>query len=94
MDREVAISYLIELRRALADGGCCWFYVPAMSYPERFEEAQRGDWPANLHRWHFGDLAEACVRLGYRILSAAPDVIEIVIQKAERLPQLRTEPRT
>jgi hypothetical protein len=84
IDQEVALWYLMQLRVILADRAWLWLQVPAMRYPERFDEAKRGDWPANLHRWRPGDLLEAAVRLGWRVIAADLDSIQLVLENGVR----------
>lgn len=86
IDREVVLLYLLDLARVLSPRGVAWLQVPAMRYPERFEDAARGDWPANFRRWHPGEFLEVCVRCGLSVLAADCDGMEVLVAKA---PEIR-----
>ena len=81
IDREIVVYHLQEIHRRLKPGAWFWLQVPPQRYPERLEEARRGDWPAHLHRWQPGDLLEVVVRIGYRVIAADLDSIQIILAK-------------
>ena len=81
MDREVAVSYLQELRRVMNLRAWAWLEFLPMGYPERFEDIARGDWPANLRRWQPGELLEVCVRCGFSVVAAKPDGLYLLLEQ-------------
>jgi len=81
IDREIVLYHLCEIHRRLKWGAWFWLQVPPMRYPERFEDAYRGDWPAHLHRWQPGDLLELVVRIGYRVIAANLDSMQVILAK-------------
>lgn len=85
LDREIVVRYLMDLPRVLKADGAAWLQVPAMSYPERFEDAQRGDWPANYRRWYPGEFLEVCIRCGLSVVAADLSAMEVVVRRAPDL---------
>jgi len=81
MDREVQVRYLQEVFRVLKPTGGFWFQVPAMHYPERFNDVANGDWPINIRRWVPGELLELCARIGYGIDAADCDYMQVLLRK-------------
>ena len=88
MDREVTLRYLRDLPRVLADDGVAWLQLPAMRYPQRFDEADRGDWPANFRRWYPGEFLEVCLRSGLSVIAADCDALEVIVAKCPVVPWL------
>jgi SAM-dependent methyltransferase len=80
LDRELPVKFLEEIRLLLKPHGRCWFQVPVMKYPARWEDINRGDFPANIRRWQPGELLEVCVRLGWSVVAADLDGIEMVLE--------------
>jgi SAM-dependent methyltransferase len=89
-DREVVVSYLLEVRRVLRRRGWAYLQVPPMEYPARLEEARRGDWPANFRRWHAGEFCEVAVRCGLSVLAANPEGGEYLLGKGVDVNWQRT----
>ena len=84
-DREVTVHYLRELARVLKPEGRAWIQVPPMAYPERFEDADRRDWPVNLRRWYPGEFLEVCLRCGLSVLAADCVGIEVLVRRTRRV---------
>lgn len=80
LDRELQAHYLREIKFLLCRGAWLWLYVPTMRYPERWEDMNRGDFPANIRRWHPGELLEVCVRMGWSVVAADLDGIQMVLE--------------
>lgn len=84
IDREIVVYHLMQILRRLRPGAWFWLQIPAQRYPHRLEEAVRGDWPAHLHRWQPGDFLEVAVRIGYRVIGADLDSMQIILAKPGR----------
>jgi SAM-dependent methyltransferase len=91
LDRELVVRQLLDLTRVLKADGFAWIQVPAMKYPERFEEVRRGDWPANYRRWHPGEFLEVCLRCGLSVIAADLDRMEVVVEVAPSMTWMGRE---
>lgn len=86
LDHELQVKFLHEIRLLLKPHGRMWFQVPAMKYPARWKDMERGDCPANIRRWQPGELLEVCTRLGWSVVAADLDAIEMVLENPGYTP--------